>query len=471
MREILDLDGDGFPDALSFDSTLSGVVARNAGGAFCASSDGVECDLLGGTYVAPRPGGFRSDLLVGVQNPLGSMSTLEYRPASDWNNDRLPFNVWTLTRIVTDDGLCELDPPNCLNGGTHTLEKTFEYEGGMFDTKEREFRGFESVIVHDVDPHDWGSFVGLSRSTEYEFLQDSKRKGKVLSITEYQVQNSSPGFVRRTANSWVCADLATGDEVACDDDERQWVRLKKSATMEFGGGFRFSSVYNHAWQNCSGRFFLSHTSSGGSDTLGDPTSPRLHTHTNYNCGTGAASNYQVRPRSVIFRGTGDTEPPLAQQAFFYDSPARGNLTAVETWLDSPDPFIASVDCSVNSELGGTGRCVRREFHHDAFGNVIESYDENGNPTMIEYDSIHIYPRVITSPLGHKITQEHDPSCGVLLSRTNVYEGVAAPPSAQHHRWVYDQFCRLTKEVLPGQSDSDPQWQGQYYLGVPVSTAI
>ncbi|HYD48773.1 MAG TPA: toxin TcdB middle/N-terminal domain-containing protein, partial [Terriglobales bacterium] len=176
MLSITDVDHDGLVDLLRKDAG-SITVTRNAGGAWCAGGD---CALPPERRTASAPYALLRSI-----SALGSTTTLEYRPLSQWTNgsSRVPLSLWTVTRITTDDGLCERDIDgsilSCLTEGAHEIDRQYSYEGAFFSRSDREFRGFSKVTTHDTP-----SPAGQQFSVTY-FHQGRHLKGRVASTDSY----------------------------------------------------------------------------------------------------------------------------------------------------------------------------------------------------------------------------------------------------------------------------------------------
>ena len=73
------------------------------------------------------------DLLAGVRNGMGGLVSIQYKPSSEYDNRYLPFSVPTVAGITHDDGRGQ---------ASHTV---YEYFGGAWNRKAKEFRGFARV--------------------------------------------------------------------------------------------------------------------------------------------------------------------------------------------------------------------------------------------------------------------------------------------------------------------------------------
>jgi hypothetical protein len=487
-RDALDIDGDNLIDLVDFASDAGAFrVYRNAGGGFCASSDGFTCvgaaNMTEGATVASAPG-VRPDILVQVENPVGGKTLLDYRPSTEFTNDALPFNLWVVTEIQSQDGLCaqygDLGVASgCPSGGRHAAVRSLRYEGGRFDPAARVFRGFSMVSSID-GPLDSNLHP---RRTTTAFKQDAPLTGKVkqVLVDEWRAGTYEPVSERYT--TWGCANADTGASASCTSTaSRLAVRVRQVDDYEYGTqGNAYTVTRNEAWHTCNGgngsRYYgnVAHTWTGRTSSGG----PRRHTHLEYACIDDGNSYIVDRPSHRWVTDTSETESRLEEAWYFYDQtldPAdplktpsttaaltKGNLTQVDAWLDQPSPGTG-VPCAANPAL----TCVRTATGYDSYGNVASTVDARGGVTTIEYDATKAYPAVVTSPapFSHKVAVGHDPKCGNRLWQTHRYTGTAIP--AEHaQEWQYDAYCRLTMVRLPDQNNTLRDHQGiEYRLGYP-----
>ena len=392
-RDVIDMDGDGLPDLVDTGVwTTQPMIYHNAGGAWCASRDEITCadpgqpDPLGEVQkVAANRNSGRPDLLVRMENGVGGATTLEYRPSTQWNNtggDRitdLPFNVWTVTRIESNDGMCDEQEGTCATDGSHKLVTNIRYQNGRFDTAEREFRGFQLVWSEDADPPE------LHLVTQTWFLQDAYRKGKVLQVATYEGghENDSAYPLGSKINTWGCADPDSGTGISCPAQLGEPLVVRLAATFEkaysnynpYSGHFIFTS--NPGWDLCDdGHYYgnLTHTF-----TFGDNTS-EVDTHTWYTC--SSSTHIVDRPTRVQTKGPDGNGAPdsvtLEDKWFSYDG--MGNVTTVKSLIDHPTDGAPHGDKLQSCPSGG-GQCVVTEMTYDSFGNVVDVTESS--PFLVE----------------------------------------------------------------------------------------
>ncbi len=132
IDQILDVNGDGYPDLVHSD---------NAGDLSVRSS------TIG-----------RTNMLRKVQRPMGSYFSMDYERVGN-TYEMSSQNVWTLSKLEIYDG--------AKGDGIDTMRSNFRYAGGRYDRREREFYGFESVVTQQLNT---AANNAVYRSTEAVFL-------------------------------------------------------------------------------------------------------------------------------------------------------------------------------------------------------------------------------------------------------------------------------------------------------------
>ena len=478
--DTFDFDGDGLADFVDFGNASAMYVSHNQDGAWSAS---------GSSVVENRPAGVpqpkRADLLEVMENGLGATTTLEYRPSTQWDNTGadaitdLPMNLWTVTRIERDDGMCDDNGANCIGtaGGAHRLVTTYRYQDGRYDPINREFRGFALVQSENGAPSD-----PLHTAQHTRFHQGWALRGKVLTVTTYQADGGSPpaDFTQKPLtqdnNTWECVGLSPCP--ATSQAAPVTVRLTENARTDYSNlstsNSRTAFSRNLAFDAYGN---ISHNSRGGDNV------PSVHTYTDYAYNTAA---YIVnKPKHVLVKDN-DTIT-LEEKWFTYDglglgSLTQGNATTVSSWLDQVvdnDPNLPGGGSCPATPVGGSGKgCVTTRMGYDSYGNVTTVTDANGGVTTTIYDTTtRIYPYKVTQPpvvkpaaepsLTLEVATQYDPRCGTLLSRTIPYRSGADPTTQPKTQRAYDSFCRLSAVALPDETLSAPHAWYTYYLGNPA----
>jgi RHS repeat-associated protein len=167
--QLLDVDGDGYPDHVSSDESGQMRVARNQIG--------------------------RTNLLKQVTRPLGATIDLQYE--RDGNTYDQPQSSWVLSNVAMSDG----HPGE----GVDTQLVTMRYEGGVYNRLEREFYGYGVVTE---EHRDTAHANALYRSIRREFRTDSFYTRGLLTreLTRDAAGNS---FVEEE-HSYELRDVASG---------------------------------------------------------------------------------------------------------------------------------------------------------------------------------------------------------------------------------------------------------------------
>lgn len=113
--QILDINGDGFPDLVHSDNE---------------SNLKVRSSTIG-----------RTNMLREVKRPMGSGFTMDYQQLGSTYD--MPQNVWVLKGVSIYDGVP--------GDGVDTMRYSYQYTGGHYDRKEREFYGFDTVMTYQLN--------------------------------------------------------------------------------------------------------------------------------------------------------------------------------------------------------------------------------------------------------------------------------------------------------------------------------
>ena len=95
----------------------------------------------------------RPDLLQGVDNGVGDVLSVAYRPAGRSELERVPTVPWVVDRIADN-------PYAGIPEGGSREDKAYTYLGGAYDFKEREFLGFGTIRITSVERAPTGVSLG-----------------------------------------------------------------------------------------------------------------------------------------------------------------------------------------------------------------------------------------------------------------------------------------------------------------------
>lgn len=166
---VRDVNGDGFPDA-------------------------VTSDTDGSLLVGPNPIG-RTNLLRTVNRPLGATMVLDYERHGNTYDE--PNSHFVLSRLVISDGH--------VGDGVDQRITTYHYGAGFYDRFEREFYGHRTVTEEQRSP---AAGEPLYRTVVREYANDSYyTKGLV---TREVTRDAGGNTFAETLNTYALRDVATG---------------------------------------------------------------------------------------------------------------------------------------------------------------------------------------------------------------------------------------------------------------------
>lgn len=350
-----------------------------------------------------------ADLMKTIANGLGGTTEITYKSSLYYDNTGgdgrcdLPFAIQTVSAVKQSDGL------------GHFYYSNYSYAGGLFVPDKRDLRGFGYVKVIDAE----GSV------SETYFKQDDIFKG--LPYKE-QISDSSGKVYSRTLkdyNSSVpyagCVFPYLSEEESHNYDGELTAKVTKAA-------YEYDSYGNPAK--------VIHY--GDTDISGDEKEVDIEYV--YNTAVwilGLPSHNYVKDAS------GNV---VSESRFYYDNhqsfsdtPAKGNLTKEEKWLE-PKPAGVTENPAVT-------------MAYDNYGNLWKTTDAKGNVTTTTYDTIyHAFPVVITNSLGYTQTATYDIKTGQVLTATDF--------NGQTGHSEYDVFGRLIRKFGPNDDATHPcEWYG------------
>jgi len=413
---LADVNGDGLPDRISIQvarSTYigySGVVYFANGAGFDQTPANISyVDMIQGygtingkmySVTIPRyhmpqawmnTGMRRSPLLTTITGHQGLVTSIEYKPSDQYNNNRasngengLPMNMWLVSRVATS------------GPGVETRSTTYSYSGGWYnhDPLVQEFRGFSSVTATDMQ-------TGMVTSTVY--LQDAVFQGRPAS----QSRILSGVTVSSTTNTWLAKQY--------DGGMRNFPYIASSVTntYELTGGLVTTTTTYTSVDDFGNPVQISILSSDGhtqytSNTYSNDTTSWLLGRLTYSQVTRAAPGVPNQTRTT---------------SFAYDA-ATGQLKW-ET-IEPNQPSVKLV----------TG------YWYDTHGNRIKTQvSGQGLPariTTVQYDADGLFPLSTTNALGHTETYAYDARFGKKTSLTG--------PNGLTTTWDYDGFGRRVSET-------------------------
>jgi RHS repeat-associated protein len=424
---VADFDGDGQADiATAYGGTL--WVKRSLGGKFVEQvwttaapswgGDGyvwaIDADGDGATDLATawaptiwlkraHPTGRASTIaperLERATQQLGGTTTIGYVASTQYANTNNPPLFYAVGYIATADGR------------GHTSARSFYYQGGLYDRKERRFLGFR--YARETWP-----CLGNESACPYEETWFKQDPGS-LSKPERTDFRDGVGALWKSVLTDYTTNGATLPYTSLPGTE--WTYIYDGAESRRTAVTRAFDAYGNITQE------VAH---GDYDRAGDERTIRYLYVPN-------TTSYIVGKPAVIdtFLGDSTLGARLAQVLYEYDgqpswnlAPTRGDPTRTLEWLDSPDRYVVT------------------QAAYDTYGNVVSQTGPTGVRTTYTYDTTyHRFAVAQTiaqgTPLERTSTTVYDPRCGVRIGETDAQGRVATA--------TYDVFCRLVREDFPG----------------------
>jgi RHS repeat-associated protein len=383
------------------------------------------------------------DLLTVASTPEGGTQTFEYSTSARQRkadgspkNPGLHLNMPVVSRVTVND---LSNPP---------VVTTFEYQDGLFDAPDREFRGFGKVrAVRAAD----------GRVTETTFHQDIARAGLVSNV---DVKSASDTLLLNTQNRYTDTEagmpfvrlLNRVDTVEPQPGfpriTRREIEYQRDASGRIAFG-RVAAMIDYGLVNpfagaTPADFDLDPSDNRTMELEYTPVDPTAYITDRVSVMRLRAglpgSGEVVREMRMAYDGDAVDEPPTA--------PQKGLLTttvAMLDELDQPDPTTT--------------------FTYDAFGNMKSvtspraNAEQGGGTTTMDFDStFQTFMVKVTNPLGHATQLFYTPDStlcpnGPPIGLGLVYaeQGPNDTPGSSGTRAVrcYDRFGRATLERASG----------------------
>ena len=377
--QISDINGDGFPDILTSNKDNQLKVKRST--------------------IA------RTNLLKGVQRPLGASFVIDYRRLG--NTYDQPNDIWTLASVQMQDGF-EGD-------GADTMASSFEYENGQYNRHERAFYGFKTVKSHQLDTENDNA---IYRSVVQEFKNDNYYENGVL---EREVlQDADENIYTESLNTFALKDINSGATLPVSfktsDDGTAFVASiaseKKFYEGETSAQKSIRMIYNYdLLGNVTG--YTDFGDAGSEDDISSTIAYHSVPST-YIMGT---------PSRITVSGNGQQ---LRKRETDIDT-STGSITQIRKFLQ--DGGAATYDMSYN-----------------AFGNLTKmTRPENAAGQRLffdyEYDNqVNTYTTKVSDGYGYSSTSEYDFRFGQMLLSTDL--------NGHQMRYEIDDLGRITTITGP-----------------------
>jgi RHS repeat-associated protein len=361
---VRDVNGDGFPDAVTSDS--DGALA-----------------------VGPSPIG-RTNLLRQVNRPLGASMVLDYERHGNTYDE--PQSHFVLSRLVVNDGHT--------GDGVDQRLTTFHYGPGVYDRFEREFYGYQTVTEEQRSP---GATEPLYRSVTREYANTSYYTKDLL--TREVTRDAAGHPFAETLNTYALRDVATGNPANPQDRLATVFPSLARTDKNFYEGAAVAAKSTHTTYEYDALGDTLHTVDVGDDGADDDLDtalaytncPATNVHQAVAVTATAVATVLRQREATIDCATGDvtqvrafaTGTAVAVTDLTYQ--ASGNLASVTnppnkvgqryTLTYQYDPTVQTHVISVTDNLG-----LQSTADYDVtYGQVVHSVDANGSVTTHTYD--------------------------------------------------------------------------------------
>ncbi len=345
-------------------------------------------------------------LLKEINNEYGGKINIDYKPISSFDNtgidqiSDIAIPGWLVSSTTLDNGM----------SGEHYISSsyTYQYADGLFDSKSREFSGFN--IVTEILPD--GARV------EHTFAQGEILKGLELKTLiqdknlklHKKIENQ---FETQLKDNYYIIKLKSLRETEFGDNEADVVTQTDLSYDEFGN-------------------IINVLSKGNTMLSEDDKSSSIEYVYNRNLWIVSTPKHLV---SFNKDGEKVAESWLSYDNLAYDRiPIKGDVTKEEHWLDT----------------GGNTFMI---YMYDQYGNLVSEEDSLRHITRYTYDPTHTFIIKSTNAKNQETNYEYDIKTGNLLSETD--------PNSYRTRYIYDVFGRLIKEVRPYDSEQYPTQLTEY----------
>jgi len=332
----------------------------------------------------------QDELLKEVVTRYGGKNSFQYSTPNKVGDTVFPFSLAILASCVSDPGV----------SASPSGKTSYYYQGGLYDTQNRIFKGFRHLQTTDPLGHISHTYFHQSDSLLGKIEKDESPITVILNT--FMSDSSAPYFT----------PVIQVDEYTDSKCSR--------TTYEYDG---FGNM-------------IKETSFGDIDITGDEKSILTDYAIN-----SSSWIINLPSRTRIFANAGASGSSVAENQYFYDNnanytdaPTKGDLTKVKKYMDTKTTYIQTTSS------------------YDVFGNEVTKTDANGKTTNIVYDSTyHSFPVTITNPKGHveRIYYYMPPDTKGLFGQLKS----KVDSNSIETLFEYDVFGRRTKVIGPYDASS------------------
>ena len=386
MSALTDIDGDGYTDIVSSDN---------------AGTMQVRYSTLG-----------RTNRLKTVTNALGGTFTIDYSH-TDASYD-LPGGRWVMSALEVDDGIDDDGP---------VMRTSFEYGGGRYDRREREFLGFATVNTIELDTEN--ADAEYRRTVE---TYDNRSYYHQGALTSTAVRSGNSTLSEKTTSYYTYGVTPSGNaytltETNTVNDHGAYFVAPKYTEDRLSGTVMTQSLTKFKTSASHGEISDYYYSDKG--TMNASTGSGYDYHTEIGYTDKPASHVFGLPSSVTVYGNSETYHHTTAQ---YNGTYPTDLTSVIRQLNSASSATTS-------------------FTYDTHGNVIrKTMPDNNLYYNYTYDTaVGMYVTGISDAFGLSSSAVYDSRYGVATQVTDA--------NGAYTNTIIDNIGRLKSIRLPNDSQN------------------
>jgi RHS repeat-associated protein len=383
---LRDIDGDGYADHLSSTRDDQLVVAQNQTG--------------------------RTNLLRSVTRPLGGRMDFDY--TRDGNTYDQPQSRWLLTKVAVHDGLP--------GDGQDVQLVTYEYDGGIFDRLEREFRGYGTVRERH---RDHGAGDAVHRTMTREFRTDSHYTRGLL--RRQVVADAAGRPFEETEHTYQLRDVGSGGAADAASTTATVFPLLARTDQRFYEGEAVAGKATHTTMEYDAVGNVTRSVDAGDPGPGDDVDTRVQ----YTADRAVCQSSHVVGVPDVLDVYGDGT--LMRHRESTVDCATGDVTQVRAWL-------------------GTGAVATTDIEYFSDGtmkSVTDPPNEAGQRYRLDYTYdpvVGTYVEAVTDSFGLTSRLAHEFKYGQVTTTTDVNNQVITS--------TYDKVGRLATVTGPYEAPED-----------------